>query len=61
MIFGQGTDPSAYAAAAAAAAADAEKDPQENGKPSSTECIGMGSLHRGKDQKKEKLKKLTML
>ena len=30
----------------AAAAADAEWNPQENGKPSSTEYIGMRSLHQ---------------
>ena len=39
-----------------AAAADAEWNPQENGKPSSTEYIGMRSLHqREGPEKKEKM------
>ena len=37
---------SGFARAAAAAAADAEWNPQENGKPSSTEYIGIRSLHQ---------------
>ena len=44
------------AAAAAAAAADAEWNPQENGKPSSTEYIEIRSLHhRDEPEKKKKL------
>ena len=41
------------AAAAAATAADAEWNPQENGKPSSTEYIGMRSLHQREGPEKK--------
>ena len=51
---------------AAAAAADAEWNPQENGKPSSTEYIGIRSLHqkegpekKGKSWKFEKFNQKT--
>ena len=44
---------------AAAAAADAEWDPQENGKTSSTECIGMRSLHRREGPEKWKNEKIV--
>ena len=54
-------DAAAADAAAAAAAADAEWDPQENGKPSSTECIGMKSLHRREGPEKRKIEKTKNL
>ena len=40
-----------------AAAADAEWNPQENGKPSSTEYIGMRSLHQREGPEKKEKKK----
>ena len=43
-------------AAAAAAAADAEWNPQENGKPNSTEYIGIRSLHQREGPEKRKSK-----
>ena len=47
--------------AAAAAAADAEWNPQENGKPSSTEYIGIRSLHQreGPEKKTGKFEKFN--